>query len=800
MKKLLLIDANSLIHRAFHALPSLTSPSGEPTGALFGLAGALVKIMKEQNPDYIAAAFDRPEPTFRKEMFADYKAHRPKAPNELVQQLIGAHELFKQFGVATFEEKGFEADDVIGTLAMRFSREKDLRVYILTGDLDALQLVNDDSITVITPKKGVSETVEYNEAAVRERYGLSPAQIPDYKGLVGDASDNIPGVKGIGPKTAASLLQEFGTLETLFKKLGKNDKRAPKILPFEKEALFSKKLGTIRTDAPITPSLAELLWSREFGRDCIAYLEQKGFTRIIARIEGTQKTTPPSAYRPHIKEDAPRPIEGFDVAWEWKTRFKELLRAREKLPEKPFDCEVAGWLLEPDQSNLSPETLLQKYSRGADRGKNNELEEVFAALRAKLAREGLERVCYDIEMPLIEVLANMELWGIALDDKKLGALLEETTKELAEAAKTIYRETGVVFNLNSPQQVGEVLFKKLGIQTAKIKKTRTGRLATSEDILTSLRDTHPAVAQILSYRETFKIKSTYLEPLLALRDADGRLHTTFAQTGTSTGRISSEKPNLQNIPQESRWSKPLRRAFVAEHGWSFYSLDYSQLELRLLAHITKDENLLRAFRNREDIHSLTASRVLGIPESAVTPELRRIGKTLNFGMIYGMGVRAFAKTSGITNEKAAEFIQKYFEGFPNIRVWQENAKAEAEKKGYAENINGRKRWFSGSRNKGYRVFGEVERAAMNMPIQSLEADILKMAMRRTYDFLKTRGWLGTHARPILTIHDELLFEIRDDILKQAVGPLKNIMERVFPLDIPLVVEGKTGKDWGSLEA
>ncbi len=799
MKKLLLIDANSLIHRAFHALPPLTSPLGEPTGALYGLAGALLKLIKEQNPDYIAAAFDRPEPTFRKEMFEGYKAHRPKAPDELVHQLIEAHELFKKFGIATFEARGFEADDVIGTLAARFSREKGVRIFILTGDLDTLQLVKDNTITVITPKKGVGETMEYDEAAVKRRYGVTPLQIPDYKGLVGDASDNIPGVRGIGPKTASALLQEFGTLETLFKELKRGDVRAPKILPFEKEAFFSRQLGTIRTDAPVAPSLAALAWPHAFQNDCITYLRDKGFQSLIARIKGVQKTAPLTRQEVSSGDNAPRTIGQFEVAWEWKSRFKDLLRAQKPLPKKPFDCAIAGWLLNPDQNNFSPEALLHRFAGHGNAGRDA-LEEIFTTLKSKLAEEKLTYVFYEIEMPLVEVLAAMELWGIGLDEPQLSLLLRDATKELEGIAKKIYKESGVVFNLNSPQQIGEVLFKKLGIQNAKAKKTRTGHFATSEEVLTSLRDAHPIVGLILAYRETFKIKSTYLEPLLSLREADGKLHTTFVQTGTSTGRISSEKPNLQNIPRESRWSGALRRAFVAETGWSFYSLDYSQLELRLLAHITKDENLLRAFERHEDIHTLTASRVLGIPESAVTPELRRIGKTLNFGMVYGMGMRAFAKTSGIGVEEASNFIKKYFEGFPKIKSWQERAKADAKRKGYAENIHGRKRWFSSSEKKSPYAFAEVERAAMNMPIQSLEADILKMAMRRTYDFLRTGGWLGARARPILTIHDELLFEIRDDILTQVVGPLHDIMEHVISLDVPLEVEGKVGKNWGSLHA
>ncbi len=795
MKKLLLIDANSLIHRSFHALPPLTSPKGKPVGALYGLAGALLKVLKEQKPDYIAAAFDRPEPTFRKEMFEKYKAHRPETPEELAEQLGEARTLFDQFNIKTFDERGFEADDIIGTLAERFRKEGELKIIILTGDLDTLQLVEDEKVVVVTPKRGVSETVEYNETAVRERYGLSPKQIPDYKGLVGDASDNIPGVKGIGPKTAATLLQEFGTIEHLFKNMKRADKRAPKVLPFKEIACISKELGTIRTDAHVSATLHDIASKSPFSKKLAGYFEEKGFMSLLGRLPQAQeeKDVPETDRSPEesIKEVE---VEGINVAWAWKPILKERMQAEERIPQKLFDCSVAGWLLAPEETDFSEAALKRKFLK--HKGGKDELRELFLILKNAITKEGLGRVCYEIEMPLIEVLAHMELWGIQLDRKKLEGLFLEATHELNDTAKKIYGLAGVVFNINSPQQVGEVLFKKLGVQDAKIKKTRTGQYSTSEETLFALKGKNPIIDLLLSYRETSKIKSTYFEPLLALIGNDGRVHTTFIQTGTSTGRLASEKPNLQNVPQESRWAPGLRSAFVPESGWKFFSLDYSQLELRLLAHITKDANLVRAFQKGEDIHTLTVSRVLGVPEARVTPELRRIGKTLNFGIIYGMGPRAFAKTSGVSIEDASRFIKRYFEEFPNIREWQESSKEQVKKKGYAEDFLGRKRWFSGSinsRNPG--VFAEVERAAINMPIQALEAEIVKIAMRETYNLLQKNGWLGTKARLLLSIHDELLFEIRDDILKEARGHLTKILECVFPLDVPLVVEGGTGTNW-----
>ncbi len=799
MKKLLLIDANSLIHRSFHALPPLTSPEGKPVGALYGLAGALLKVLKEQKPDYVAAAFDRPEPTFRKEMFEKYKAHRPETPEELAEQLGEARALFDRFDIKTFDEKGFEADDIIGTFTERFRKEKELKIIILTGDLDTLQLVKDEKVVVITPKRGVSETIEYNETAVRERYGLSPNQIPDYKGFVGDTSDNIPGVKGIGPKTAATLLQEFETIENLFRDMRTTDKRAPKILPFKEIAFISKTLGTIRTDAHVSTTLHDIACDTPFSKGLAEYFEEKGFMSLLGRLPSIQKEGGTSDTN-HTSEDGKEAeIRGVAVAWAWKPILKERMRAGKEAPKELFDCSIAGWLLAPDETDFSEAVLKRRFLKQG--GGAGGLREIFPILESAIEKEGLRKVYYEIEMPLIEVLAHMEASGIRLDRKKLEELLNEATHELNDIAKKIYGYAGVIFNINSPQQVGEVLFRKLGVQDTKMKKTKTGHYSTSEETLFSLKGRNPIIDLLLSYRETSKIKSTYLEPLLSLIESDGRVHTTFVQTGTSTGRLSSEKPNLQNIPQESKWAPELRRAFVPEPGWKFFSLDYSQLELRLLAHITKDENLLDAFHKGNDIHVLTASRVLGVPEERVTPELRRVGKTLNFGMIYGMGARAFAKTSGVSTEDASRFIKKYFEEFPDIKAWQESSKETVKKKGYAEDSLGRKRWFSGKIGAGNPgVFAEIERAAINMPIQALEAEIVKMAMRQTYDFFKNKGWLGIRARLLLSIHDELLFEIRDDILKEVRNPLIKIMECVFPLDIPLIVGGGEGTDWGSLHS
>jgi DNA polymerase-1 len=819
MKKLLLIDANSLIHRSFHAIPPLTSKTGEPTGALYGVAGTLLKILKEQKPDYAAAAFDRPEPTFRKEMFKDYKAHRPKAPDELISQIVEAHNLFEKFGINFFEKPGYEADDVIGTFVKKFRGERNLQIVILTGDLDTLQLVNDEKIVVQILKKGVSETMLYDEAAVIKRYGLRPAQMIDYKGLVGDTSDNIPGVRGVGPKTAEEFLKRFGTLEDIFKKLPKTDPAAKKILPFEKEALFSKKLATINCDAPIEVGVGDIKFSGFNGVFLTAYFEKLGFESLVRRLDHTsrgnadgEKPLAQGLFAFEPKEEAEKkPVfieserkikrndgkEEIDVAWDWKPIIKGLIKEKKDIPTRLFDLGVAGWILNSDETDFSPSALTERFLRETVEEKVL-MRKMFGILERKIKASGLGNVFYKMEMPLIPILAWMEIWGIKVDDKKLRTLSKDMDKRISELTKKIYATAGSPFNINSSQQIAEVLFEKLKIKPEKNKKTSTGRRSTSEEVLLSLEKENPIASELLSYRETFKIKSTYVEPLLLVREKDGRVRTNFIQTGTTTGRLASEKPNLQNIPQESEWANPLREAFIAEPGFSFASFDYAQIELRLLAHMTMEEKLLRAFEEDQDIHTLTASKVLNIPFEKITHQERRLGKTLNFGVVYGMGPRAFGQSAGVSVSEAKGFIDGYYREFPGIKRWQDKVKMEAKRRGFVENLNGRRRWFwTDARHP--KVIGEIERAAVNMPLQSLSADILKMAMIKSFELLKDRGSLGTKAKLILSIHDELLFEIQDDILMETAPLIRKLMEEIYPLAAPLKAEIKTGKNWGSLQ-
>ncbi|MFH0712930.1 MAG: DNA polymerase [Candidatus Jorgensenbacteria bacterium] len=467
------------------------------------------------------------------------------------------------------------------------------------------------------------------------------------------------------------------------------------------------------------------------------------------------------------------------------------LKERKFFPAPPlFDLKIASWLIDPDWKNPDFKSLSEKFlTKSASEPDKETLAELYNLLRIELDKYELGNVFENIEMPLIEVIAAMESWGIGVNIRVLKALDKEIEDELEGLAKEIYRVAGTVFNINSSRQVGNVLFEKLGIKELET-KTTTSRRSTSQEVLKEMKDRHPIVGLIIDYREGFKIKSTFVKPFIEAAEKNHRVHTTFLQTGTATGCLSSEKPNLQNLPQESKWSKKLRSAFEARPGSSFLGLDYSQLKLRLLAHVSGDKKLKRAFEEGADAHKLTAAQIFNVSLDKVTPAMRRLGKTLNFGVVYGMGPRAFSGVSGITREKAGEFIEEYFKDFPGVKEWQDKIKSDVRTLGFVKNENGRRRWFSD--------FADVERAAINMPIQSLGADILKLAMIKTFRALKDNNWLDTKVRPILTIHDELLFEVGDDILKGVSALLKEVVESAYEISVPLKAETKTGKNLGEL--
>jgi len=812
IKTVLLIDANSLIHRCFHALPPFTNPAGEPVGALYGIASILLKIVEQKKPDYAVALFDRPEPTFRKEKFAAYKAQRPKAADELIAQIITAHDLFAAFSIATIEVPGFEADDLIGTCATQFSKEKNLRVIILTGDLDSLQLVRDNHILVETFKKGISDTLIYDEAAVKDRYGITPAQLIDYKALVGDQSDNIPGVAGIGPKTAATILQTYGSLKNFFAH-GQTDRAYEKIITHKDDALLSQDLVTIRTDAPISPALADLVCAPNW-ETVSSFFIQNGFASLTKRIpRGTTNhptPTAPAPQKPHHRA-APAPSAQqtlLSASAAVKTAPPSaapdaptaiLYNAKEVIKKSAqagpiFDLMIAAQLLGIETSSWEDLslTLFKKelpYDEFAPRA--------HKTLQENLARAGLADVFNQIETPLIPIIAAMETAGVLVDAAALKTVTADITAAIAAQEKTtkkLMRDSGAI-NLNSPKQLLDYFQNTMGL---KIKSTSADAL---EKIAT--KNPSPLFKELLAYRELFKLKTTYCDAFARLIAPDGRIHPTFLQLGAATGRMSCQNPNLQNIPQESSWAPRIRNIFIATPGTLLVSFDYSQIELRVLAHLSGDPHMVAAFAAGKDIHTITASRVFGVAPDAVTKEMRRLAKTLNFGMIYGMGSRAFAQTAGISATQAKEFISKYFSEFSLVKDWQQRVLEEARATGVARTATGRLRPLPALHSHNQWMASEAERMAINMPTQGLAADILKLATIKTDAYIEKNN-LRADVRLILSVHDELIFEIaaartQAESDKNILAAIAHEMESAYPLLVPLKVETKIGTRWGEMK-
>lgn len=792
MSRALLIDGNSLIHRAYHALPPLTSPDGRAVGALYGLSAMLLKILSGQKFTFAAAAFDLPEPTFRKKMFAEYKAHRPPAEPDLIFQLQEARKLFEVFGIKTVSLGGYEADDILGTLAEKFATEK-VPTIILSGDLDTLQLVRDPLVEVETPgKKG--EVVRYNEAAVIARFGVLPKLIPDYKGLVGDTSDNIPGVPGVGPKGANQILAQYQNLENILELQPKNDKVGQKILANQESAKLSKELATINQRVPISEKIEDLVFSGVSEKKLETYFTSLGFLSLLKRLVpsqkiGEEKNPAETGNLTYVEgaEDLKNNSTQKLIALSWKPLLRELLNKNKTIPSNRGDLTLALWLLNPDQApekNGALQNLLETE-------REEKILNSYLRTEKRITEEGLSDIYNNLELPLTPILAQMENSGILINKKKLESLAKDLQKTIQANEKEMLALAGEGFNPNSPAQVGELIFEKLKISPDK-KKTATGQLRTDRETLEKIKNSHPIIPLLIEHRENQKILSGFVEPLINLQEKDGRIHTTFLQTKTGTGRLSSENPNLQNIPQESSWSTTLRDAFESAPGFSLVSLDYSQLELRLLSVISEDLGLKTAFLNDEDIHTLTASRVFNTKKDLVSKDMRRLAKTLNFGVIYGMGARAFASQSGLDLVTAKKMIEEYFEAFPSVQAWQKKTIEEAKQNGFVKNLSGRKRWFKEGPPAVW------ERAAINMPIQSLGADILKRATIRIANYLQERNLWNSKVRLLLSIHDELLFEIQDDILEKTILPIKELMEQAGE-GITLKAEVKIGKTWGQME-
>lgn len=788
---LVLIDAHALIHRAYHALPEFSDSSGEPTGALYGVSTMLMRVFKDLKPDYIAACFDLPKPTFRHVAYEAYKGKRKEIDNALVSQLKKSRDLFTAFGITCFESEGFEADDLLGTIVHELRTNKNLDIIIVSGDMDTMQLIDGKRVQVFTLKKGLNDTILYDEAKVIERYGFGPKQIPDYKGLAGDPSDNIIGVQGIGEKSATELVKQYGSLEILYKNLKKNrqtllddgiKERVVKLLEEqEEEAMFSKTLATIRLDAPIQFSLPTKTWKETFDPQPLEDIFEKlEFKSLCARA---------------------KTLTNFDDKEIIET--KKVPKQEEPVVPQTFDKEVlekasiALWLLDSDKTNPDPETVLKTT-------KQKTIEEALEKLESDLQKEGLYDLYQTIELPLIPIVHSMETSGIKLDTTYLKKLSDGYHKELAEVEKKIYGLAGTAFNINSPKQLGEILFDTLQLTAKGLKKTSGGARSTNVDTLEKLKDLHPVIEHILRHRELQKLVSTYIDPLPLLVDEHSRLHTHFVQTGAATGRFSSQNPNLQNIPVRNEEGTAIRKAFVAEDGYTLLSCDYSQIELRVAAILSRDEKLLAIFKDGGDVHASVAAQVFNVKESEVSSEQRRIAKVLNFGIMYGMGVNALKENLGSDRKSAQEFYDAYKKSFERLNMYLEEVKVYAKNHGFTETLFGRRRQLKMIRSPLPFIRAQGERMAINAPIQGTAADILRLAIIDVYTAL-TKEFNQNEARLLLQVHDELIFEVKKGFEEKLKKLVVKTMEQVLEVHkkdmalIPIKVSANSGASWGDLK-
>ena len=777
-KTLVLLDAHAILHRAYHALPDFVSSKGEPTGALYGLSTMIMRIVKELKPDYLVGCFDLPQPTFRHEAYDAYKAGRAKAEDDLVSQIKRARDVFAALGIPAFELPGFEADDLLATIVEKMKNEKNLRIIIASGDMDTLQLVDDNRVLVYTLKKGLNDTILYDEKAVVARFGFKPLLLPDYKGLRGDPSDNIIGIKGIGEKTATTLITTFGTIEEMYKKLKKNSDAfakaglSPRIIKLlednEEEALFSKTLATVRRDAKISFTLPQKTWSETIEPEkAEALFAELDFRTLRARLHELLGITP--AQQAIHKVEAEATYDPVD--------FKH--------------AQIALWLLNSELTTPSLDDMLE-YT-----GKKN-FTDAFETLEAQVGKQGLGSVYRDIELPIIPIIEEAQRYGIVIDEKYFKELSKTYHKELDKLTAHIYKQVGEEFNLNSPKQLGEMLFDKLGLAAKGLKKTDGGARSTRESELEKLKDLHPVIAEILSYRELQKLLSTYIDNLPRLVAEDGRLHTTLNQAGTTTGRMSSSNPNLQNIPVRGEMGNAIRSGFVAPARSTLLAFDYSQIEMRVLAVLSEDEHLIEVFRKGEDVHTSVAARVFKVKEKDVTSEMRRRAKVINFGIVYGMGVNALKDNLGSTRGEAQEFYDNYFATFPKVAKYFEEVKNRAKKDGFTTTYYGRRRFFAGLRSPIQYIRASAERMAMNAPLQGTAADIIKIAMKRAHDGLESAGLLKK-VHLLLQIHDELLFEVEDSATEKARTIIENAMEHAVDLPVPTTVSVKKGFRWGEMK-
>lgn len=902
-QKLLIIDGNAIIHRSFHALPpTMRTKGGLLVNAAYGFSSFLLKAINEFQPNYIILTLDKAGPTFRHEAYTEYKATRIKAPDELYEQIPLIKDVAKAFNIPIFEKSGFEADDLIGTLCQQAKQNQNLETIIITGDMDTLQLV-DKQTQVYTMSRGLSESVLYDEEKVFARYQLSPQQIIDYKALAGDPSDNIPGAKGIGAKTATNLLIDFQNIANLYKAVEKKDDRIKArildlLITSKENVLLSQQLATIDLHAPIKLSLPEAIFNNFKIEDVIQVFSDLEFRSLVEKAKKLQDTLSPidntkkneqtnkpknsyfvvetdpdfnnflktlktqkqfTIYTENTNRlDYQEKIIGIAFSFQENEAYFVITNPSRLLELKPilennqikkighnlkadwrilknqniilsgldFDIMIAAYLLNPGERNYSisnlafselqvhnllsnekekhePQQLslnLARYDLAAIILSANEsvdtINKIKKVLEKKIISNDLKDIFSNIEMPLIEVLSTMESSGINLNKELLKNLSTKIKKNIKDLEKKIHELAGKDFNINSTKQLKEILFTDLQIPTTGLKKNKTG-FSTAEDELIKICKLHPIIPFLQEYRELNKLETTYLKALPLIVDAKTKkIHTNFNQTVTATGRLSSNDPNLQNIPTRTEAGKIIRSAFTATAGYKLIGFDYSQIELRIAAHLSKDKKMIKAFQDNADIHTITASEINNVALDQVTKKMRREAKAINFGILYGQGPHGLSQGAGISYSDAKEFIKKYFSTYPGVQKMIDNFILETIKNNYAITLFGRRRPLPDINSSLPMIKKSAERMAINMPIQGTAADLIKMAMIKIFELIKEKT---QDIRLLLQVHDELIFEIKEDKIDYYIVQIKKIMENSIQLLIPIIVEVAIGDNWGELK-
>lgn len=862
MKKLLILDSNSILNRAFYGVRYLSAKDGTPTNAIYGFLNILLKLIKEQEPDYICAAFDVKAPTFRHKQYEGYKAQRKPMPEGLAAQMPLAKDVLRAMGVTILEKEGYEADDIIGTVA-RLCEESEISCFIATGDKDDLQLTSDKTKVILTvTKSGYNETIIYDDKAVKEKYHVTPTEFIDVKALMGDPSDNIPGVKGVGEKTAMSLIEKHHSIEYIYENIdgiGLKGAMLQKMKDGREMAFMSKELATINRNTPIEFNAEECVFDGfENNGELYEILKRLELNSIIKKLDlsgGDNVKENEDIFKDFsyqvgdknmISGDKVTVVLDFDgdnissaavgagnnaVVLNEQDDIKELLEddsiakvmfdvkeaivklnGRIDIKNISDDTAIAAYLVDPAKNEYTIEKLASEYFGtviekpevkqlslldDVETDRSEYLAKCAVALGVlnerigdKIKENGQEKLYHEVELPLVTVLAHLEINGFLVDDNQLKEFADKLGEKIDALTNEIYMLAGEEFNINSPKQLGVILFEKLELKP--VKKTKTG-YATNADVLEKLRDKHPIVNFIMEYRQLAKLKSTYCDGLRAVVNPNThRIHSVFTQTVTVTGRLSSTEPNLQNIPTRTELGREIRKMFVAKEGYVLVDADYSQIELRVLAHIANDETMINAFRNNEDIHAVTASQVLGIPLEDVTKEQRSSAKAVNFGIVYGIGEFSLAQDLHISVKEAKAYIESYLEKYHGVRNYMESIKEQAKKDGYVKTMLNRIRYIPELKSPNYNIRQFGERVALNTPIQGTAADIIKLAMVRVDNRLINEG---LKSKLILQVHDELIVEAHKDEVDKVKQILSEEMQSAMELNVPLKVDMSTGHSW-----